>query len=53
MSLEEVKSEEVNDKETEVKKDDDLISWQPVARDEEFERHIAKLKAMKKFNEGK
>lgn len=27
--------------------------WQPVARDLEFEKHLAKLKAMKQFNEGR
>lgn len=31
------------------------IHWQPVAKpqkDQEFEKHIAKLKAMKEFNRG-
>ena len=27
--------------------------WQPVARDIEFEKQIAKLKAMQKFNKGR
>ena len=31
----------------------ELIHWQPVAKDVEFEKHIAKLKAMKQFNEGR
>jgi predicted class III extradiol MEMO1 family dioxygenase len=38
-------------------KEDDLIHWEPVARldeeDKSFIQHIAKLKAMKEFNEGK
>ena len=29
----------------------ELIHWEPVAKDVEFEKHIAKLKAMKQFNE--
>lgn len=34
--------------------DDDIVHWQPVAKkDKEFEKQMAKLKAMKKFNEGK
>lgn len=34
--------------------DDNLVHWQPVAKkDKEFEKQMAKLKAMKKFNEGK
>lgn len=33
--------------------DNEVIHWHPVAKDKEFEKHIAKLKAMKKFNEGK
>lgn len=35
---------------------DNLVHWQPVAKpqkDQEFEKHIAKLKAMKEFNRGK
>lgn len=33
--------------------DDNLVHWQPVAKpDKEFEKHIAKLKAMKDFNRG-
>lgn len=32
--------------------DDDEPVWRPVARDVEFEKHIAKLKAMKEFNRG-
>lgn len=34
---------------------DNLMHWQPVAKpqkDQEFEKHIAKLKAMKEFNRG-
>lgn len=31
----------------------ELIRWEPVAKDVEFENHIAKLKAMKQFNEGR
>lgn len=27
-----------------------IVHWQPVARDTEFEKHITKLKAMKMFN---
>ena len=30
--------------------ENELTVWQPVARDLEFEKHIAKLKAMKQFN---
>lgn len=33
--------------------DDDEPVWRPVARDVEFEKHIAKLKAMKEFNRGR
>lgn len=36
--------------------DEDTIHWQPVSKpdkDIEFEKHIAKLKAMKEFNRGK
>lgn len=29
------------------------VHWQPVAKDIEFEKHIAKLKAMQKFNRDK
>ena len=32
---------------------DDEPTWRPVARDVEFEKHIAKLRAMKEFNRGK
>lgn len=32
---------------------DDETIWQPVARDVEFEKQIAKLKAMKEFNRGR
>lgn len=34
-------------------KENEFTVWQPVARDLEFEKHIAKLKAMKQFNEGR
>lgn len=30
-----------------------IIHWKPVAKDVEFEKQIAKLKAMKRFNEGR
>ena len=33
--------------------ENEFTVWQPVARDLEFEKHIAKLKAMKQFNEGR
>ncbi len=33
--------------------ENDFSTWHPVARDVEFEKHIAKLKAMKQFNEGR
>lgn len=33
--------------------DKDIIHWKPVAKDIEFEKHIAKLKAMKMFNKGR
>lgn len=33
--------------------DEDIIHWKPVAKDVEFEKQLAKLKAMKKFNEGR
>ena len=29
---------------------DDIVHWKPVARDVEFDKHIAKLKAMREFN---
>lgn len=32
---------------------DDETIWQPVARDVEFEKQMAKLKAMKEFNRGR
>lgn len=33
--------------------DNNLVHWQPVAKpDKEFEKQIAKLKAMKDFNRG-
>lgn len=35
---------------------ENLIHWRPVVKpqkDQEFEKHIAKLKAMKEFNRGK
>lgn len=34
---------------------EDVVHWKPVAKpqkDQEFEKHIAKLKAMKEFNRG-
>ena len=31
--------------------DNEDYHWEPVAKDEEFTKHINKLKAMKKFNE--
>jgi hypothetical protein len=33
--------------------DNEFSVWHPVAKDEGFEKHIAKLKAMKQFNEGR
>lgn len=33
--------------------DEDIIHWKPVAKDVEFEKQLAKLKAMKKFNGGR
>jgi hypothetical protein len=33
--------------------ENEFNTWQPVARDVEFEKHIAKLKAMQKFNKGR
>lgn len=30
-----------------------IIHWKPVAKDVEFEKQLAKLKAMKRFNEGR
>lgn len=33
--------------------ENEFNTWQPVARDIEFEKHIAKLKAMKAFNRGR
>lgn len=41
------------DKEDNYNYGDDLVKWKPVAKDVEFEKHIAKLKAMKMFNEGR
>lgn len=33
---------------------DNLVHWQPVAKpDKEFDKQIAKLKAMKEFNKGR
>lgn len=32
--------------------DDEDVVWKPVAKDVEFEKHIAKLKAMQAFNRG-
>lgn len=32
---------------------EDETSWKPVARDVEFEKQVAKLRAMKRFNGGK
>lgn len=29
--------------------DNEIVHWQPVAKDVEFEKHIAKLKAMQKI----
>ena len=33
--------------------ENEFNTWQPVARDVEFEKHIAKLKAMKNFNKSR
>jgi hypothetical protein len=33
--------------------DNEFSVWRPVARNLEFEKHIQKLKAMKRFNEGR
>ena len=33
--------------------ENEFNTWQPVAKDVEFEKQIAKLKAMKAFNRGK
>ena len=33
--------------------ENEFTVWAPVAKDIEFERHIAKLKAMQKFNKGR
>ena len=33
--------------------ENELTSWQPVAKDFEFEKQILKLKAMKNFNKGR
>lgn len=33
--------------------ENEFSTWQPVARDVEFEKHIQKLKAMKNFNKGR
>lgn len=33
--------------------ENEFNTWQPVARDIEFEKQIAKLKAMKAFNQGR
>lgn len=33
--------------------ENEFNTWQPVARDIEFEKQIAKLKAMQKFNKGR
>lgn len=33
--------------------ENEFNTWQPVARDIEFEKQITKLKAMQKFNKGR
>lgn len=33
--------------------ENEFTVWTPVAKDVEFEKHIAKLKWMKKFNSGR
>lgn len=52
-SLKEMHNDAYNslDREDNFNYGEDLIKWQPVVRDLEFEKHIAKLKAMKRFNE--
>lgn len=47
------KAYEAIDREDNFNFDDDEIHWRPVARDVEFEKQIAKLKAMKEFNRGR
>lgn len=39
--------------ETDSLEENEFSTWHSVARDIEFEKHIAKLKAMKQFNEGR
>ena len=41
------------DDDTNEPEENEFNTWQPVARDIEFEKHIAKLKAMQNFNRGK
>ena len=33
--------------------ENEFTTWQPVAKDIEFEKHITKLKAMQAFNKGR
>lgn len=39
--------------ETDSLEENEFSTWHPIAKDIEFEKYIAKLKAMKQFNEGR